>query len=91
MMAVFNPVLQLGSMLSVVAAGWIVGSVLRNFSGTFAGLRFGSIDVTFACSGVLMIAAGGYAAFALRPGGATLREGSPEPATPDAPAATTSR
>jgi MFS family permease len=90
MMAVFNPVQQLGSMLSVAAAGWIAGSVLRNFSGTFAGLRFGSIDVIFACSGALMIAAGGYAAFALRPR-ATLQEDSPESATPDAPAATTSR
>jgi MFS family permease len=67
MMSVFNPVMQLGSMLSVVAAGWIVGSVLRNFSGTFAGLRFGPVDVVFLCSGVLMIAAGGFAAFALSP------------------------
>lgn len=90
MMAVFNPVLQLGSMVSVVAAGWIVGSALRNFSATFAGLRFESIDVTFAGSGVLMIAAGAYAAFALRPG-LTRREDPPESATPDAPAAATSR
>jgi MFS family permease len=90
MMAVFNPVQQLGSMLSVVAAGWIAGSVLRNFSGTFAGLRFGSVDVIFAGSGVLMIAAGGCAAFAFRPG-AIQREDSPEPAAPDAPTAATSR
>jgi MFS family permease len=90
MMAVFNPVLQLGSMLSVVAAGWIAGSVLRNFSGTFAGLRFGSVDVIFAASGVLMIVAGGCAAFALRPG-VIPREDSPEPAAPDAPTAATSR
>ena len=90
MMAVFNPVLQLGSMLSVVAAGWIAGSVLRNFSGTFAGLRFGSVDVIFAGSGVLMIAAGGCAAFAFRPG-VTHRLDSPEPAAPDAPTAATSR
>jgi MFS family permease len=91
MMAVFNPVLQLGSMLSVVAAGWIAGSVLRNFSGTFAGLRFGSVDVIFAGSGVLMIAAGGCAAFAFRPGVTQQREDSPEPAAPDAPTAATSR
>jgi MFS family permease len=93
MMAVFNPVQQLGSMLSVAAAGWIAGSVLRNFSGTFAGLRFGSIDVIFAGSGVLMIAAGGCAAFAFRPG-VMQPEDSPEPpapAAPDAPTATTSR
>jgi MFS family permease len=87
MMAVFNPVLQLGSMLSVVAAGWIVGSLPRNFSGTFAGLRFGPVDVVFLCSGVLMIAAGGYAAFTLHPQ-VTLPEDSPESATP---AATTSQ
>jgi MFS family permease len=90
MMAVFNPVQQLGSMLSVVAAGWIAGSVLRNFSGTFAGLRFGSVDVIFAGSGVLMIAAGACAAFAFRPG-AIQREDSPEPAAPDAPTAAASR
>jgi MFS family permease len=90
MMSVFNPVQQLGSMLSVVAAGWIAGSVLRNFSGTFAGLRFGPIDVIFAGSGVLMIAAGGCAAFALRPG-VIQREDSPEPAAPDAPTAAASR
>jgi uncharacterized membrane protein len=90
MMAVFNPVQQLGSMLSVVAAGWIAGSVLRNFSGTFAGQRFGSIDVIFAGSGALMIAAGGCAAFALRPG-VMPREDSPVPAAPDAPTAATSQ
>jgi MFS family permease len=83
MMAVFNPVQQIGSMLSVVAAGWIASSVLRNFSGTFAGLRFGPIDVIFAGSGVLMIAAGACAAFAFRPR-VMLPEDSPEPATPAA-------
>ncbi len=83
MMAVFNPVQQLGSMLSVVAAGWIAGSVLRNFSGTFAGLRFGPIDVVFACSGLLMMAAGGCAAFALNQR-VTQPDDSPEPVTPAA-------
>jgi MFS family permease len=87
MMAVFNPVLQLGSMLSVVAAGWIVGSFPLHFSTTVAGLRFGPVDMVFAGSGVLMIAAGVCAALALGRQAAPA-EDSPEPATP---AATTSQ
>ncbi len=64
-MAVFNPTLQLGSMLSVAVASWLAGAA-RTFSGTLAGARFGIIDLIFAGSGVLMIAAAGYSVFALR-------------------------
>jgi len=87
---VCNPVLRLGSMLSVVVAGWLAGSVLRNFSGTAVGQRFGSVDVIFAVSGVLMIAAAGYAAFALRPQ-AVAEQDAPAVATPEPPVAAGTR
>jgi MFS family permease len=63
--AVFNPVNQLASMLSVVAAGWLASTALRGFSGHIAGMRFGPIDTIFAASGLLIILAGCYAAVAL--------------------------
>lgn len=84
MMAVLNPVLRLGSMLSVVVAGWLASSVLRNFDGTLAGVHFGPIDLIFAGSGVLMIVAAGYSVFALR-GGDT--PDSPAPVAEASPAA----
>jgi MFS family permease len=83
-MAVFNPGLQLGSMLAVVVAGWLAASELRSFHGTLAGLRFGSIDVIFAGAGVLMIVAAAYSVFALR---AAAEPASPAPAPEAEPAA----
>ena len=62
--AVFNPVNELASMLSVVVAGWLASTALRGFRGHLAGMRFGPIDTIFAASGVLIILAGGYAALA---------------------------
>jgi hypothetical protein len=53
-------------------------SVLRNFDGSVAGVRFGAIDLIFAGSGVMMIAAAGYAVFTLR-----------EAVAPDSPATAT--
>jgi MFS family permease len=68
--AVFNPAVQLTSMLSVVVAGWLASSVLRNFSASVAGLRLGPIDTIFAVSGLLVVIAGGYALVTLpRAGG----------------------
>lgn len=80
MMAVMTPALRLGSMLSVVVASWLASSVLRNFDGTVAGVRFGAIDLIFAGSGVMMIAAAGYAVFALR---AAITPDSASADTPD--------
>jgi MFS family permease len=78
MMAVMTPALRLGSMISVVVASWLASSVLRNFDGSVVGVRFGAIDLIFAGSGLMMIAAAGYAVFTLR-----------EAVTPDAPAPVT--
>jgi uncharacterized membrane protein len=65
MIAVFNPINQLASMLSVVVAGWLASTVLRNFAVSLAGLRFGPIDTIFSVSGLLIVIAGGYALIAL--------------------------
>lgn len=65
MIAVFNPINQLASMLSVVAAGWLASTALHGFSATVAGMHFGPIDTIFAVAGVLIVLAGGYAYFAL--------------------------
>lgn len=74
-MAVFYPVTQLASMLAATASGWLASSVLRGFSGSFAGVRIGPIDSILAVAGVLIVIAGVYARIALP---ATKDE--PEPA-----------
>ena len=99
--AVFNPVNQLSGMLATMVAGWLLSSVLRTFSGTFLGLRFGPLDLIFLVAGALIIASGLYARAALPPedrqsvseraaahaAGRHRRRGSVPPATPAATAA----
>jgi MFS family permease len=63
--AVINPVQQLASMLSVVAAGWLASTALRNFSASVAGVHIGPIDTIFTASGLLIVIGGGYGLFAL--------------------------
>jgi MFS family permease len=63
--AVFNPLNQLASMLSVIVAGWLASNVLRTFSATLLGMRFGPIDTIFTAAGVLLLLSGGYAYLAL--------------------------
>jgi MFS family permease len=72
--AVYYPVTQLAGMLSTLLAGWLVSSVLRNFTATVGGVRFGPIDTIFAVSGLLIVIAGCYAR-------AALPETTDEPAT----------
>jgi Na+/melibiose symporter-like transporter len=55
--AVFNPVIQLASMLSVVVAGWLASSVLLGFHAQIAGIHFGAIDLIYTGAGLLIIAA----------------------------------
>jgi MFS family permease len=62
---VFNPLSQLASMMSVVLAGWLASTALRDFDQTVAGVHFGAIDTIFAASGVLILIAFGYAAVSL--------------------------
>jgi MFS family permease len=64
--AVFYPATQLAALLAALVAGWLASSVLRNFAGSLAGLRFGPISTIFAVSGVLVAIAGVYARIALR-------------------------
>jgi len=64
-MAVFYPFTQLASMLAAITAGWLASSVLWNFEGSLAGVRFGPIDTILAVSGVLIVIAGVYARLAL--------------------------
>jgi MFS family permease len=74
--AVFMPVTQLAMMLCAITAGWLASSPLRDFGGTFAGLRFGRIDTILAFAGLLIVLAGIYAWRAL--------PATPEPADPPA-------
>jgi MFS family permease len=64
--AVFTPVNQIAGMLATVAAGWLLSSVLRNFSVSLAGVRLGPVDVIFLVSGGLLMLSGLYARIALR-------------------------
>lgn len=64
--AVFNPTNQLAGMLATVVAGWLLSSVLRDFSVSVAGLWLGPIDLILLVSGGLIIASGLYARTALR-------------------------
>jgi hypothetical protein len=55
--AVFNPLTQLASMLSVVVAGWLAGSALLGFHADIAGVHFGPIDTIYTGAGILIAAA----------------------------------
>jgi MFS family permease len=66
-MAVFTPVNQLASMLSVVVSGWLTSTVLRSFRASFAGVTLNSVSLVFIVSGGLIFIAG-VRAFAALPG-----------------------
>lgn len=64
-LAVFYPVTRLSAMFAAMLSGWLSSSVLRDFTGSVAGLSFGRIDTIFAVAGLLVVVAGGYARIAL--------------------------
>jgi MFS family permease len=66
-MAVFTPVNQLASMLSVVISGWLTSTVLRSFRASFAGVTLNSVSLVFIVSGGLIFVSG-VRAFAALPG-----------------------
>ena len=66
-MAVFMPVNQLASMLSVVISGWLISTVLRSFRAYFAGITLNSVSLIFIVAGGLIFASG-VRAFAALPG-----------------------
>jgi MFS family permease len=66
-MAVFTPVNQFASMLSVVISGWLTSTVLRTFRASFAGITLNSVSLIFIVAGALIFASG-LRAFAALPG-----------------------
>jgi MFS family permease len=66
-MAVFTPVNQLASMLSVVVFGWLTSTVLRSFRASFAGVTLNSVSLVFIIAGGLIFVSG-IRAFAALPG-----------------------
>ena len=66
-MAVFAPVNQLASMLSVVISGWLTSTVLRSFRASFAGVSLNSVSLIFIVAGGLIFVSG-IRAFAALPG-----------------------
>jgi predicted MFS family arabinose efflux permease len=65
-MAVFNPVNQFASMLSVVVSGWLTSTVLRSFRASFAGISLNSVSLIFMVAGGLIFISG-IRAFAALP------------------------
>ncbi len=65
--AVFQPVAQLASMLATLLAGWLASSALRGFDGSIAGVRFNSIDLIFGAAGLIILIAGIYSRVVLPP------------------------
>jgi MFS family permease len=77
--AVFTPVQELASILSMALAGFLASTVLRGFHEMIAGVTFGPYDTVFGVSGLLFIL-GGLAAVV------PLRSAGPAPAAQAAPA-----
>jgi MFS family permease len=57
-MAVFNPVNQLASMLSMVTCGWLTSTVLRSFRASFAGITLNSVSLIYIVAGGLIFVSG---------------------------------
>lgn len=66
MNALFFTAISAASLLSSALAGWLDSDVLRDFSATFLGLRFGPVDTLLTATGLLICAGGVYAAIGLR-------------------------
>jgi MFS family permease len=90
--SVVNPVQQLAQMVSVLAAGWLVSTVLRDLHATVGGVHVGRIDAVFTGGGVLILAGALYATVALRgadtPQVVEAGPTEPTPAEPATPAET---
>jgi len=57
-MAVFNPVNQFASMLSVIVAAWLTSTVLRSFRASFAGISLNSVSLIFIVAAGLILVSG---------------------------------
>ncbi len=60
-MAVINPVGRLAALLSVILAGALVSTVLRELHTQVLGIRIGPVDTVFTVMGLLAVAGGVYA------------------------------
>jgi Na+/melibiose symporter-like transporter len=69
-MAVFNPLNQFASMLSVVVSGWLTSTVLRSFRASFGGVTLNSVSLIFIVAGGLIFVSG-VRAFAALPSAST--------------------
>ncbi|MFI7287746.1 MFS transporter [Streptomyces anulatus] len=74
--AVFQPMTQLAAMVAAALSGWLAGTLLRDFEGSVAGLRFGPIDTIIAVAGLCILLSGLYARSAL-PDTETAEDGGP--------------
>ncbi|AXI69842.1 MFS transporter [Streptomyces cavourensis] len=63
--AVFQPMTQVASMLAAALSGWLAGTVLSGFEGSVAGIGFGPIDMILAVAGLVILLSGFYARLAL--------------------------
>ena len=66
-MAVINPIVTAASMISVVVAGSLASTTLRNLNTHLLGLHITRIDAIFLTSALLILAAGIYGYFTLPP------------------------
>ncbi len=80
--SVFQPATQFAAMLSVVVAGYLASTVLRNLDVSMAGMHIGPIDAIFSSAGILIVLAGFYARYALP--ASTANAAQPDAAQPDA-------
>jgi MFS family permease len=79
---ILTPVQYLASMVAALAAGWLASTVLLNFHLEVGPVTLGRIDTIFSVGGLLVLAGGVYAWFALRGSGPTEPAGEPQPAVP---------
>jgi MFS family permease len=63
--SVMNPLITIGTLISVSGAGYVAGILLTNLHLQIAGLTFGPVDTVFTISGVVILLAGALAAFSL--------------------------
>lgn len=64
--ALMNPLVTVATLAGSALAGYLDGVVLRGFSATWSGLRFGPVDTIYVGAGVLIIMGGVYALVELR-------------------------
>ena len=64
--AVMGPTTSIAEMASMLVAGFLASTALRDFHATVAGVTFGRYDAIFTVTGILAVGGGGYAAVMLR-------------------------